>query len=536
MTPEFVEKFDLDADGDPDNYRDFIVRLRQRVTQGIEAVHIQQQGTDEVLTIKVLPDPPNAAVPRVFDVELHTGRGAQDQALTLRIQMHDLYILGYRAGQGSWHEFANGRKKPLIPGAKLLQEKGNYDKLEANAKVENGRAGIPLGLRPLQHAIHELFRIENSSEATAIQARAHSLIVIIQMISESMRIYPMLEHIHAHWYDASAPPANVLDLETEWGTDSGRIRDYARDPTASPRPNTEGQHSSIEFLIVSFALLLSRHHYHGGSGPRLLQAVDMETTASQALIAPDGRPLAEVFSVCILKIDNENEGDLYGTITATDCLQSYFIYKRDKENSEPISVRDYATLTGPSRALSAADNFIIDVNLKDHDYISFDDEVSRGQIEWNAYDYTNVYDEIQTLEINGEYGSTQLRYAVMSNAAEALVDVVLINGDDENPAGVYGKVYAMNTSFNDEIELFRKSDGNPEQVYPKASIPLLRPAVVVPMDASLKIRVDLWDYDKLSPDDKIARGTVEFKPEIYHSVHKSIKGDYGEVDVRVTWK
>lgn len=260
----------------------------------------------------------------------------------------------------------------------------------------------------------------------------------------------------------------------------------------------------------------------------------METTASQVLIPADGRPLDEVFSVCILNIENENPGELCGTITATDCLQSYFIYNRGRENSEPVSVRDYATLTGPSRALSAADNFILDFNLKDYVNISFEDEVSRGLIEWNAYDYTNVYDEVQTLDNKGNYGSAQLRYAVMSNAAEAEVDIVLISGDDESPAGVYGKVHAQNTSFGDEIELFRKPNNNPEQVYPKASIPLLRSVVVVPMDASLKIRVDLRDYVKLSPHDKIARAHIEFKPDIYQSVHKSINSDYGAIKVRVS--
>lgn len=525
--PDFIEDFDLkECTATPAEYRHFILRLRQRASSTR-----QSQG------IPVLPNPPPAGnLPPFFEVRLHTG-GVANQILRLRILTHNLYIIGYRAEHvRQWNEITNrenrlsSNPRHLINDSIFCPEDVNYDILERRGgEIE----GLGLNQQRLNQAIINILGNDNAK-------RANALLVIVQMISESMRFVPVLDGI-VREYSAStgySPDGNIIFLEKHWGKLSQAVREHDNNPQASTRlnlPHIFAHITTISHLVSVIAILLFQQHNRGGSGSRLLRAVDMETTAGEALEPPDGRALAEVFSVCILDIDNESPGDLYGTITATDGLQSYYIYNRDKGNSQSISVRDYATLTGPSRALSAADYFIIDVNLKDHDSISFDDEISKGKIKWNAYDYTSVWDKVQTTDIKGEYGSAQLRYAVMSNAAEALVDVVLINGDDENPAGVYGKIYAMNTSFNDEIELFRKSDETPEQVYPKASIPLLRPAVVVPMDASLKIRVDLWDYDKLSPNDKIARGTVEFKPDIYHSVYKRIKGEYGEVEVRVRW-
>jgi hypothetical protein len=260
----------------------------------------------------------------------------------------------------------------------------------------------------------------------------------------------------------------------------------------------------------------------------------METTTDQPLI-PDGRPLVEVFYVRISNIDGEDPCQLYGTVTAIDGLQSYYIYNRDRGNYESISSGEHATLTGPSRAISAAGDFIIDFNLMDRDSLSPDDEISRGQIAWNVYDHTNVYDKLRVDTISGKYGSAALNYVVMSNAAEALVEVILINGDGEDPADVYGRIYSQNSSFDGEIELFRRSAKDYVDVRPNNPIPLLRSALAVPMDASLKISAHLWDHDPISSDDEIAKGTAEFKLEILKSASKFIEGQYGKVEVRVSW-
>lgn len=104
-----------------------------------------------------------------------------------------------------------------------------------------------------------------------------------------------------------------------------------------------------------------------------------------------------------------------------------------------------------------------------------------------------IYDKVRADTISGKYGSAALNYVVMSNAAEAL-----INGDGEDPAEVYGRIYSQNSSFNGEIELFRTS--NKDTLQPNTPIPLPRSALAVPMEASLKISALLWDRDTIPPD------------------------------------
>jgi hypothetical protein len=90
--------------------------------------------------------------------------------------------------------------------------------------------------------------------------------------------------------------------------------------------------------------------------------------------------------------------------------------------------------------------------------VSPDDEVARGEINWNVYDFSNTYETNHTHMISGKDGSASVNYVVMSNAAQALVQVILINGDGENPTDFYGNITAGNV-FG-EIELFRNGKKN----------------------------------------------------------------------------
>lgn len=80
----------------------------------------------------------------------------------------------------------------------------------------------------------------------------------------------------------------------------------------------------------------------------------------------------------ILNIDGENPSQLYGTITATDGLKSYYIYNRDRVNYETIGPGEYTTITDQSQGISTAKDFNVGFNLMDSDSISPDDEISRG--------------------------------------------------------------------------------------------------------------------------------------------------------------
>lgn len=81
---------------------------------------------------------------------------------------------------------------------------------------------------------------------------------------------------------------------------------------------------------------------------------------------------------------------------------------------------------------------MIDFDLWDKDSLTPGDEISRGQIAWNVYHHTNVYDKLRTDNISGKYGSAALELRCDEQCCRGFggVRVVLINGDGENPANV----------------------------------------------------------------------------------------------------
>lgn len=244
-----------------------------------------------------------------------------------------------------------------------------------------GRSGrkIELGYPQLIDAVRTLVRPEPE-----VRDVAHAVIVIAQMICESMRFTDISQHIAANYYEGAVPTHRNIWLENNWGTLSQAIlRTTPNSPFIPPLHQTYVTTQAVARTLLG--LLVHRYLAPGSSEPQ--RYVEMETTADQALIPdgralipiPSGRLLAEVFSVCILNIDKEDLGDPYGTITATDGSKSYYIYRREKGDYESIKPGDHATLTGPSRAISAADNFTIDFDLFDYDDLSPNDSISRGR-------------------------------------------------------------------------------------------------------------------------------------------------------------
>lgn len=124
----------------------------------------------------------------------------------------------------------------------------------------------------------------------------------------------------------------------------------------------------------------------------------------------------------------------------------------------------------------------------------------------------------------------------MSNAAKALIEVVLTHGDGEDPAGIYGRTYSEKSPFDKEIELFRRSENDNVTVCPNHYIFPMRSALAVLVDGNLKIIEDLKDHDTVSFDDEIAKGTAEFKPDILKWASRFIEGRHGMVEMRVKWR
>ncbi|OAA53370.1 hypothetical protein ISF_08851 [Cordyceps fumosorosea ARSEF 2679] len=253
---------------------------------------------------------------------------------------------------------------------------------------------------------------------------------------------------------------------------------------------------------------------------------------AREIILGAGRQLAEIFWVRINNIDDENPGDLYGTIQATDSIGKQDIYNRERSDYESITPGQIAHLTGPAqRSISAESGFVLEFKLTDKDAdASPDDEISFGEF----VDKGDVLDQLQNKTVTGAYGSATANYVVMGNAAQADIDVILINGDDENPADVYGKVIA--TTKYGKRDLFNKDSKSYVELKPGDKVPLERKVMAVAMDDKLVTDVDLWDHDAdLSPNDSIAGAIVTWVPEPGTSMKQGIRGRYGEAEIRVTW-
>ncbi|KAJ8461879.1 hypothetical protein ONZ45_g18134 [Pleurotus djamor] len=247
----------------------------------------------------------------------------------------------------------------------------------------------------------------------------------------------------------------------------------------------------------------------------------------------EGQPLLEVFHVRIKNIDGEDPGDLYGDVRVLDSVGSESLWSRAKHDHVDIKPGEDITLEGPRRPLSAADEFIIELDLWDYDKLSPDDAIAQGNIQFAPFDYYTQYDVEKTHQISGKYGSAEVSYMAMSDGLYATIKVILINGDNENPANVYGDI-TTNNGYG-ESRLFHKLRDQYIDVSPRHEIPLSRTIVAVPTQASLVVNAKLWDQDSLSPDDEIAAGSAEFYPLYKQSESQRIKGKCGEIEVQVTW-
>lgn len=510
MGEEFTETFNVRGEqNEYREYKSFIGRLRFKTQDRDRRSH----------GVPLLPpQPPRDVRPtRFFDVVLSTA----NSSLRLRLRRDNLYLIAYRSENGvngQWNELQDDFQ--LVPGSNVLRFSGNYIRLTqvANATREN----IDLGGANLGHAVETLARNPQDDAQ-----KARSLIVVIQMVCESMRFKEIYDYFGRRYADNFKPTERITLLENWWSALSYALMWDDTHPRRGvlhlEKPNPLDI-TTIDQVVEVLAMVL-------------FQTVPVNNV--QAAIGQDstqnGRYLVELFDMRILNINGEGPSKIYGAITAANGLQSEFIYNRDREDHESIEAGQNATLTGPSRTISATDYFTIDFNLEDRDAPSADDEVAQSRIAWNANDQTNNYDKLRTETINGPSGSAVLDYVVMSNASEALVDIFLVDRDREDPANIYGEIYAQTSVFPDKkIQLFRRESHDHVGVHLHSCIPLLRSALAVPIDATLTISACLGDHSRTS-DKEIVNATAEFKPATLQSASGLIMGQHGKLEIRVSW-
>ncbi|KAI0187196.1 ribosome-inactivating protein [Xylaria flabelliformis] len=434
-------------------------------------------------------------------------------AVTLRIRSDSLYLDAYQAG-GQWFEFDDAPH--ITPGATRLPFGGGYSSIERAAEIgTRGRAGWPLNGTYLGLAVANL-----GAEIASSVTKARQLLVLIQMINEAIRFKAIEAMLANQWSTATNPSGEMIALQNAWGALSGAVL----------QANVSAADDALHVRQTSNDLSIKT--------PRDASKV-LGIMLCRSQNPPNflkGRPMVEVFKLRIDRIDGENPGDLYGTVIAQDGLGRQYVYNRDRKLPEPIVPGVDALLAGPPETISAADGFSLIVDLWDYDYFSPDDSIAKGTIDWNIYDINNQYDKPLLQTVKGDYGSVTLQYVVLRDAAQALIEVVLINGDGEDPADVYGTIKTYN-EYGWSSLFFKPDKSSYIQVHPNSVIPLSRSVVAVPTAGVLTVEALLFDYDQISSDDEIANGQATFKPQIGypHPDVKSIKGKYGEISVKATW-
>ncbi|KAK9273157.1 hypothetical protein L1049_017964 [Liquidambar formosana] len=249
-----------------------------------------------------------------------------------------------------------------------------------------------------------------------------------------------------------------------------------------------------------------------------------------------GKQMLEVFSMQIINTNGEYRVYLYGEIKVFNPFDDFqHIYNQNRETSESIRTGDIALLTRSAQSMELYDSFTIDVALT-YEYSSWilDDEFISKKFMWQLLSDSGGFDKLLFEDVWGLFGGVILNYIVFSDAVEATLEFMLINGDEENPAKLYGGLTARNSKFVDdiaEIVLFRKTSREGIVGRPGQLIPLSRSLVAVPFDSSLIVEANLLD----SSNKVIAEGIAEFPAQLSGTAEKNISGKYGEIRVKVTW-
>ncbi|KAM3436910.1 hypothetical protein NHJ13734_004874 [Beauveria thailandica] len=508
--------FDLDTQG-AEGYTKFLEDLR---------TELAACRRSEVL--RVLPPQtlnPTADTVDWFDLGLHTG----GFTITVRLRADNLYLLAYRVEpfpNSNWRALSDAQQ--LVPGSTALPSGFTYSRLETQADLR--RPELPLGLSALRGAVSYLAtHQENPSNQEEKKSLAKALLVVVQMLSEALRFRLIGDHVAA---ESAQITERMGRLENDWADISEAVlRSDTTYTDSTPLLANENQMQKWELRTLAAAIaILGLALQPSLPGPRLME---MKTRQDQCGATPQGRTLLEVYFVRIDNIDNEDPGDLYGSITATDALGTDTLWKQDPSLS--IKPGQDVPLTGPSRPISGSGAFSIDLDLWDHDSFpdpSPDDQVALGSVQWNPEDPSNKYNTAHYQQITGSSGSASVRYAVLQRAVIAQFSVVLVKGD-ENPDDVCGTITASNGI--DKVVLFDVAceSGKTVSVNEGNPVPLQRPVLAVPLDDPVTIKAHLWDFDRGSRNDEIANGSEMFAAKA--DTKKTISGASGGVDVNVEW-
>jgi Ribosome inactivating protein len=242
---------------------------------------------------------------------------ANDDQITLRIRYGDLYLIGFQTSYGQWYEFNDNIEH--FDSAILLPWTSRYpiDRTEHEA--------IVVGRYSLIHAI-EILANYNPRNG---QDNHNALYCLMTMFPEALRYTSIENFVYERIHRSRDDPIGEerVNQIRNWGSLSMEMR--RSDLFASFRElATLGIGNTQDATAILGLILLSTN-----KTPRPLCAIN---AVSEEIT--NGRELVEILWVQILNIDDEDPGDLYGTIQVVDGLATpQYIFSKDR--SSPLSIR-----------------------------------------------------------------------------------------------------------------------------------------------------------------------------------------------------
>lgn len=223
---------------------------------------------------------------------------------------------------------------------------------------------------------------------------------------------------------------------------------------------------------------------------------------------------------------------MYGFIAAREPenpLRNY-VYCREIENCESVPVKQKTGVarlspTGPARVISMISHSLIEfeIHARNEDETNADDDlIIEGCTEIDNFFESKSF--IDHRRFYGERCALDIKYIVMINAVEALVEVTVLHLDTIIPGGVNMKLFAKTSGFNDIIPLFQGVAPEPGG--------MMRFAVGVERHN----RLDLYIEGSRSDDATLCWHCGFYSG--YHGTNKEVAdlGVFASFSVKVTWR
>ncbi|RCV24714.1 hypothetical protein SETIT_5G107800v2 [Setaria italica] len=194
-----------------------------------------------------------------------------------------------------------------------------------------------------------------------------------------------------------------------------------------------------------------------------------------------------VISITVAESELSGTINIYGTVLARDQYdyRCVHLFKRGREDSQPISPKVYntLTLTGPNQALAGLAGMYFEFHLKVKGEGAVDQDFSKG--------------EPRTLSVESYLSKVDMVYTPVSYAVEASLGINILNGK----SNFIGKVIAQTTNDENEIILYDSGvAGTETELGYGGFVKLARSVVAVPRDEKLMLRftVSGGDHKSLS--------------------------------------